>query len=106
MSISSPPPIRAKFRYMNETWITIGWAKKSDNGDHVWCGPNEAAFVIGERVDGRINWIAPIGDVYSTAKRSGWERDRPDYLLAQSQTDADKNIGRRVRVLGGNLEFD
>jgi hypothetical protein len=89
---------------MNETWITIGWAKKSDDGDHVWCDQNEATFVIGESADGRSNWIAPIGDVYSTAKRSTWVRDRPDYLSARSKIDADKNIGRRVRVLGGNLE--
>jgi hypothetical protein len=104
--IATAPPIRAKFRYMNETWITIGWAKKPDDGDYVWCGPNEAAFVIGEKIDSGSHWIAPIGDVYSAAKRGGWERDRPDYLLAQSQTDANKNIGRRVRVVVGGLKFD
>ena len=56
-----PPPISAKFRYMNETWITIGWAKKSEDGDYVWCRSNDATFVIGARVGVQSNWIAPIG---------------------------------------------
>jgi hypothetical protein len=106
MLTPATPPIRAKFRYMNETWITIGWAKESDDGGHVWCGQDEATFVIGQSDDGRSDSIAPIGDVYSTAKRSSWVYDRPLYLSAQSKIDADKNIGRRVRILGGNLELD
>ena len=82
------------------------WAKKSEDGDYVWCRSNDATFVIGARVGVQSNWIAPIGEIFSTANRSGWERDLPDFALDSAKEEADKNIGRRIRVLNGKLVFD
>jgi len=62
--------------------------------------------VIGARVGVQSNWIAPIGEIFSTANRSGWERDLPDFALDSAKEEADKNIGRRIRVLNGKLVFD
>jgi hypothetical protein len=104
---TSTPPFNAQFRYMNETWKTIGWAKKPEQ-DYVWCRQDEATHVIGENVDssaGQANWIAPIADVGSVSPKRDWKYDLPDYIRVAQREKADENIGKRVRTHEGNLVF-
>jgi hypothetical protein len=87
------PPIRAKFLYINETWVTIGWAKKaSDNWTYIWCGSGDATHVIGKHDGSPTNWVTPIADIDWMAQGRDWEYDRPDFLIDKGdQEAAEKN---------------
>jgi hypothetical protein len=100
------PPIRSKFLFINETWVTIGWAKRaSDSWTYVWCGLDDATHVIGKHADSLTNWVAPIADVVAASRTRGWEYDRPDFLVDKGQQEADEKIGRHFRVLDGEISF-
>jgi hypothetical protein len=100
------PPIRSKFLYINETWVTIGWAKRaSDNRTYVWWGVDDAAHVIGKHADSLTNWVAPIADIGIASETGGWEYDRPGFLVDKGQQEADEKIGRHFRVLDGEISF-
>jgi hypothetical protein len=100
------PPIRSKFLYMNETWVTIGWAKRAcDNRTYVWCGLDDATHVIAKHADSLTNWVAPIADIGPASRTGGWEYDRPDFLVDKGQREADEKIGRHFRVLDGQISF-
>jgi hypothetical protein len=105
--IDKTPPIRAKFLFWHDTWVTIGWAKRSSDGDYVWCRQDEATHVIGESAHPSTPRpiVAPIADTGRASKTKGWEFDQPDHLLASSLDDANKKIGRRFRIFEGRLEF-
>jgi hypothetical protein len=100
------PPIRAKFLYINETWVTIGWAKiASDNWTYIWCGSNDATHVIGKHAGSLTNWVTPIADIERMAQRRDWEYDRPDFLIGKGDQEAAEKIGRHFRVLDGQISF-
>ena len=100
------PPYGAKFRFMDETWVTIGWTKKSDAGDHIWCHEGEATFVIGERTSGGGKWIAPIDEIGHVSQAGGWEYEgEPEHRTRQRQK-ADQNVGKRVNIVSGRLKLD
>jgi hypothetical protein len=100
------PPIRAKFLYINETWVTIGWAKKaSDNWTYIWCGSGDATHVIGKHDGSLTNWVTPIADIDCMAQGRDWEHDRPDFLIDKGDQEAAEKIGRHFRVLDGELSF-
>jgi hypothetical protein len=94
---------------MNETWSTIGWAKSSDDGSYIWCYEHEAEFVIGKNINygsGLANWIAPIARVGSASRTRGWKYDSPDFIRLQEGPRTNEHVGRRVRILEGELKFD
>jgi hypothetical protein len=100
------PPIRAKFLYINEIWVTIGWAKiASDNWTYIWCGSNDATHVIGKHTGSYTNWVTPIADIEHTAQGRVWEYDRPDFLIGKGEQEAAEKIGRHFRVLDGQISF-
>jgi hypothetical protein len=105
--IDKTPPIRAKFLFWHDTWVTIGWAKRSSDGDYVWCRQDEATHVIGESAHPSTPRpiVAPIADTGRASKTKSWEYDRPDTLLASSFSEADKNVGRRFRIFEERLQF-
>jgi hypothetical protein len=99
------PPIRAKFLYINETWVTIGWAKKaSDHWSYIWCSSNDATHVIGKHASSLTNWVTPIADIERVAQGRDWEFDRPDFLVDKGHQEAVK-IGRHFQVLDGEISF-
>jgi hypothetical protein len=100
------PPIRAKFLYINETWVTIGWAKTaSDNWTYIWCDSNDATHVIGKHAGSPTNWVTPIADIERMAQSRDWEYDRPDFLIGKGDQEAAEKIGRHFRVLDGQISF-
>jgi hypothetical protein len=108
MTISTPP-YGARFSFMNETWVAIGWAKRSGDEDHIWCHQHEAEFVIGKNINngsGLKNWIAPVDKIGSASRTGDWKYEWPDFIRESEGQRANSNVGRRVRILSGNLEFD
>jgi hypothetical protein len=100
------PPIRAKFLYINEIWVTIGWAKKaSDNWTYIWCGSDDATHVIGKHDNSVTNWVTPIADIEPMAQGGDWEYDRPNFLIKKGNQEAAEKIGRHFRVLDGEISF-
>jgi hypothetical protein len=86
--------------------VTIGWAKKaSDNWTYIWCGSNDATHVIGKHTGSLTNWVAPTADIDTMAPERGWEYDRPDFLIDKGDQEAAEKIGRRFRVLDGEISF-
>jgi len=128
----SIPPIGARFSYMNETWIAIGWATKPDV-DYVWSRQEGAAFVIGQNLTRRLPpyQIAPVDQIQAFHRRSWnslfdfgalvsvlrvwaarrmprsmrFEYEWPDYVRVSEGQRANSNVGHRVRVVGGQLEL-
>src|ERR1700746_3067523 len=103
------PPFGARFSFMNETWVTIGWANSSDDGSYIWCYQHEAAFVIGKNIkygSSLINWIAPIDRIGTASRTRDWKYEWPDFIRLQEGQRANEHVGRRVRILSGKLEFD
>jgi hypothetical protein len=101
----SSPPFGAKFRYMNETWVTVGWATKPDAGNYVWCRHGEATFVIGQRMSGSGKSIAPIAKIGQASKRRQWEYVDALDIRIQEHGKADQNVRRRLSVVEGRLVF-
>jgi hypothetical protein len=97
MGNSSIPPYGTKFSYVNETWTTAGWTKKSAAGDDIWCRESESTSVIGKNIkaDSGLKWIiVPVADLSAPSPTNTW-----DYEVEQS-------IGRRVCVVEGELVRD
>jgi hypothetical protein len=76
-------------------------------GNYIWCRQDEATHVIGEsaRPEHSPTIVALVADTGRASKTKGWDFDRPDYPLASSLDDANKEIGRRCRIFEGRLDF-
>ncbi|MGA8549364.1 MAG: hypothetical protein WB678_03910, partial [Stellaceae bacterium] len=101
-------PYGARFSFMNETWVTIGWATSADDGEYIWCRAHEATFVIGKNANnasGLYNWIAPIDKIGLAFRTRDWKYERPDFICFAEGERANENVGRHVRILSGNLNF-
>jgi hypothetical protein len=102
------PPYGSRFSFMNETWVTIGWAKRAEKDGYIWCHEHEAAFVIGRNANfgsSLINWIAPIDRIGLASRTRDWKYEWPDFIRVSERERANQNIGRRVRIFSGKLEF-
>jgi hypothetical protein len=104
MSTSTPPPYNAQFSFMSETWATVGWANRPGE-DYIWCLRDESVFVIGKNINPTSRFTHQIVPMADIGKTSNWQYDLPPHLRAQEHERADRNVGKRVRVNDGGLEF-
>jgi hypothetical protein len=87
------PPIRSKFLYMNETWVTIGWAKRAcDNRTYVWCGLDDATHVIAKHADSLTNWVGPIADIGPASRTGGGNTIAPTFLSTKASEKQTKKL--------------